>query len=102
MLDETLVVFLTDFGRTPKVNKNGGRDHYPNVYSLALAGGGIRGGQVHGASNKRGTEPAANACSPADIHATAFRAMGINPRTELHDSLGRPFQLCDGNVLPLF
>ena len=102
MLEETLVVFLTDFGRTPKVNGNGGRDHYPNVYSLAYAGGGIQGGQVYGASNKKGTEPAAGACSPADIHATAFRAMGIDPRTELHDQLDRPFQLCDGNPLPLF
>ena len=102
MLEETLVVFLTDFGRTPKVNGNGGRDHYPNVYSLAYAGGGIQGGQVYGASNKKGTEPAAGACSPADIHATAFSAMGIDPRTELHDQLDRPFQLCDGNPLPLF
>ena len=102
MLEETLLVFLTDFGRTPKVNGNGGRDHYPNVYSLAFAGGGIQGGQVYGASNRKGTEPAAGACSPADIHATAFKAMGIDPTTELHDLLDRPFQLCDGNPLPLF
>ena len=102
MLDETLLVFLTDFGRTPKVNGNGGRDHYPNVYSLALAGGGIQGEQVYGASDRKGTEPSAGACSPADIHATAFKAMGIDPFTELHDVLDRPFQLCDGNPLPLF
>ena len=102
MLEETLLVFLTDFGRTPKINKNGGRDHFPNVYSLAFAGGGIQGGQVYGTSNRKGTEPAAGACSPADIHATAFKAMGIDPLTELHDALDRPFQLCDGNPLPLF
>ena len=102
MLDETLVVFLTDFGRTPKINKNGGRDHHPGVYSLALAGGGIRGGQVYGSSDRKGAEPASNACSPADIHATVFKAMGIDPRTELHDVLGRPFQICDGQPLPLF
>jgi uncharacterized protein (DUF1501 family) len=102
MLDETLVVFLTDFGRTPKINKNGGRDHHPGVYSLALAGGGIRGGQVYGSSDRKGAEPASNACSPADIHATVFKAMGIDHRTELHDVLGRPFQICDGQPLPLF
>ena len=102
MLDETLVVFLTDFGRTPKINKNGGRDHHPGVYSLALAGGGIRGGQIYGSSDRKGAEPASNACSPADIHATVFKAMGIDPRTELHDVLGRPFQICDGQPLPLF
>ena len=102
MLDETLVVFLTDFGRTPKINKNGGRDHHPGVYSLALAGGGIRGGQIYGSSARKGAEPASNACSPADIHATVFQAMGIDPRTELHDVLGRPFQICEGAPLPLF
>ena len=102
MLDETLVVFLTDFGRTPKINNNGGRDHHPGVYSLALAGGGIRGGQVYGSSDHKGAEPASNVCSPADIHATVFKAMGIDPRTELHDVLGRPFQICDGEPLPLF
>lgn len=102
MLDETVVVFLTDFGRTPKINSNGGRDHHPGVYSLALAGGGIRGGQVYGSSDHKGAEPASNVCSPADIHATVFKAMGIDPRTELHDVLGRPFQICKGDPLPLF
>ncbi len=102
MLDETLVVFLTDFGRTPKINNNGGRDHHPGVYSLALAGGGIRGGQVYGASDRKGAEPGSNPCSPADIHATAFKAMGIDPLTELTDPLGRPLKLCEGNPLPLF
>ncbi len=102
MLDETLVVFLTDFGRTPKIYKNGGRDHHPGVYSLALAVGGIRGGQVYGSSDRKGAEPASNARSPADIHTTVFKAMGIDHSTELHDVLGRPFQICDGQPLPLF
>jgi len=102
MLDETLVVLLTDFGRTPKVNGNGGRDHYPNVYSVFFAGGGIQGGRIHGASNVTGTAPASGACSPADLHATAYKAMGIDPRAELHDQLGRPFQICEGQPLPLF
>jgi uncharacterized protein (DUF1501 family) len=102
MLEETLVVVLTDFGRTPKINNNGGRDHYPAVYSQILAGGGIRGGQVYGSSDKDGTKPASNPCTPADFHATVYTAMGINPRTEQHDQLGRPFQICSGNPLPLF
>ncbi len=102
MLDETLVVFLTDFGRTPKINKNGGRDHHPGVYSVALAGGGIRGGQVYGSSDSRGAEPGSDPCSPADFHATIYQAMGIDHRAELHDQEGRPLRICDGEPLPLF
>jgi len=101
MLDETLVVFLTDFGRTPKINGNGGRDHHPGVYSLVLAGGGIRGGQVYGSSDAKGAEPGSDPCTPADVHATVYQAMGIDCGTELHDQLGRPFRICDGKPLPL-
>ncbi len=101
MLDETLVVFLTDFGRTPKINGNGGRDHHPGVYSVALAGGGIRGGQIYGASDSRGAEPDSDACSPADFHATVYAALGIDHKAVLHDKQGRPFNICDGEPLPL-
>ena len=101
MLDETLVVFLTDFGRTPKINGNGGRDHHPGVYSVALAGGGIRGGQVYGSSDSRGAEPGSDACSPADFHATVYAALGIDHKAVLHDQQGRPFNICDGEPLPL-
>jgi Protein of unknown function (DUF1501) len=71
-LDETLVAILTDFGRTPKINGAAGRDHYPSVYSVALAGGGISGGQVYGSSDRIGAYPRDNPCGPADIHATIF------------------------------
>jgi len=101
-LDETLVVFLTDFGRTPKVNRGAGRDHYPSVYSVALAGGGIRGGQVYGSSDSNGAFPRTQPCGPPDVHATVFHALGISPRAEIRDSLGRPFAVSDGQVLPLF
>ena len=101
LLEETLVVFLTDFGRTPKINNNGGRDHYPAVFSLALAGGGIQGGQVYGSSDTNGAHPASDACSPADFHATVYKAMGIDHHSELTDQLDRPFQICDGTPLPL-
>ena len=102
LLEETLVVFLTDFGRTPKINNNAGRDHYPAVYSMALAGGGIKGGQVYGSSDANGTKPKDNPCTPGDFHATALTAMGINPSVELTDQFDRPFQICNGSPLPLF
>jgi hypothetical protein len=101
-LDETLVVFLTDFGRTPRINGAAGRDHYPNVYSVALAGGGIQGGQIYGSSDANGAFPLTQPCGPADLHATIFESLGISPRAELRDMLGRPFPATDGQVLPLF
>lgn len=100
-LDETLVVWLTEFGRTPQVNRGAGRDHFPNCYSVAFAGGGIRGGQVYGRSNSIGFEPAEKACGPADLHATIFNALGIDPHMVLHDLAGRPHTLCDGRALPI-
>jgi hypothetical protein len=101
-LDETLVVMLTDFGRTPRINGAAGRDHYPSVYSIAFAGGGIQGGQVYGSSDDNGAFPKDLPCGPPDVHATIFQALGISPRTEIRDNLGRPFPVSDGEVLPLF
>ncbi|MCA9212192.1 MAG: DUF1501 domain-containing protein [Planctomycetales bacterium] len=100
-LEETLVAVLTDFGRTPRINGAAGRDHYPNVYSVVLAGGGIRGGQVYGSSDRNGAFPATSPCGPADIHATIFNAMGLSPQAIIHDNLGRPLPVSDGRVLPL-
>lgn len=100
-LDETLIVLLTDFGRTPHINTAAGRDHYPSVYSVALAGGGIRGGQVYGSSDNKGAFPKDRPCTPPDIHATIFHALGISPRAELRDMLNRPHPVSDGEVLPL-
>ncbi|MDA1013354.1 MAG: DUF1501 domain-containing protein [Planctomycetota bacterium] len=101
-LDDTLVVFLTDFGRTPRINGGAGRDHYPNAYSVVLAGGGIKGGQVYGSSDSNGAHPQSHACGPEDLHATIFQALGISPRAEIRDMLNRPFPVSDGKVLPLF
>ena len=100
-LDETLVAVLTDFGRTPRVNGGAGRDHYPNVYSVALAGGGIKGGQVYGSSDDNGAFPRDHPCGPPDVHATMFHCLGISPRAVIRDVLGRPFPVSDGNVLPI-
>jgi len=103
MLDETLVVSLTDFGRTPRVNGGAGRDHYPNCFSVIYAGGGIKGGQVYGRSDRIGAEPLDHPCRPADLHATIFHALGIDPESTIEDPLGRPISLTDGGrMLPLF
>lgn len=101
MLDETLVVVLTEFGRTPKINGGAGRDHYPSVYSVAMAGGGIRGGQVYGSSDTLGAFPRNSPCTPADLHATIFHALGISPSATIRDRLDRPFPVSDGKPLPL-
>jgi uncharacterized protein (DUF1501 family) len=101
-LDETLVVVLGDFGRTPKINRNAGRDHYPYAYAVALAGGGIRGGQVYGSSDRQGAFPHTFPCGPNDLHATVFHALGISREAVLYDRLGRPHPLTDGRPLPLF
>ena len=99
LLDDTLIVNTGEFGRTPVINKGAGRDHWPNVYSTVLAGGGIRGGYVHGASDKKGSEVALHPVGPADILATLWTQLGISPSTELHDRLNRPMVLSEGRVI---
>lgn len=100
-LDETLVVFLTEFGRTPQIQGTG-RNHYPFCYSVALAGGGVRGGQVYGSSDRIGATPRDQPCGPHDLHATIFQALGIPLDAALPDFAGRSFPLTDGRPLPLF
>ncbi len=102
MLDDTLVVWLTEFGRTPRINGGAGRDHYPNCYTVALAGAGIAGGMVYGSSDKHGAFPDEDGCGPADLHATIFHAMGIEPHFEIYDGDSRPLPACDGEVLGLY
>jgi uncharacterized protein (DUF1501 family) len=100
LLDQTLVVWLTEFGRTPKC-AGAGRDHYPFCYSAALAGGGIRGGQVYGSSDRQGAFPRDLPCGPNDLHATIFHALGIPLDSHLTDFQGRPQAITDGTPLPL-
>jgi hypothetical protein len=101
LLDETLVVFLTEFGRTPKINKEGGRDHWGAAGSLFLAGGGVRGGQVIGGTDKQAAYPSTVAHGPWDVAASIYHALGIDPETLLHDRLGRPLPvLPEGRVIP--
>ncbi len=99
MLDETLVVWLGEFGRTPRHNGNGGRDHWGSVFSMALAGGGVRGGVVHGSSDRIGAYPRDGQVHPADLHATIFHLLGIDPHTEVFDTQNRPVAISRGSVL---
>ena len=91
LFERTLVVVMGEFGRTPKINANAGRDHWNFCYSLMLAGGGVKGGFVYGASDKIGARPNANPTTPADVIATIYQALGIPPDTELRDRLDRPY-----------
>jgi uncharacterized protein (DUF1501 family) len=93
LLERTVVAMMGEFGRSPKVNGNAGRDHWNFCYSLLLAGGGFQGGFVYGASDKIGALPSRNPVTPGDIIATLYTCLGIDPNLELTDRLGRPFAL---------
>jgi hypothetical protein len=99
LLDETLVVWVGEFGRTPKVNPAGGRDHWGRVFPAVLAGGGVSGSQVLGASDRIGAEPADGRVRPEELTATIFHALGIAPDTEIRDPLGRPHPISRGSVI---
>jgi hypothetical protein len=100
LLDSTLVLWMGDFGRTPIINKDAGRDHWPQCFTMVLAGGGIRGGQVIGSSDKTGAYPATRPVTPADIHATVFAALGYDPHGITYQTVdGRPTLLSDGEVI---
>src|SRR5262249_36598846 len=99
LLDDTLVMCIAEFGRTPKFNNRGGRDHWGHVFSVAVAGGGVKGGMVHGASDAQGARPKDGRVSAADITATALHCLGISPDAEIHDNLGRPIPASRGKVI---
>jgi hypothetical protein len=99
LLDETLVVCLAEFGRTPKINAAAGRDHWAPCFSVLLAGAGIRGGQVYGASDRLAAYPTDKPVSPADLAATIFSSLGLDPHTEIRDRVGRPYAVSTGQPL---
>jgi len=99
MLDETLVVVLGEFGRTAKVNPTAGRDHWAGCYSALMAGGGIQGGRVHGASDRTATAPQEDPVGPWDIAATIYHLMGVDPTAEYLDLQNRPLQASRGEVI---
>jgi hypothetical protein len=99
LLDSTLLVILAEFGRTPRINRSAGRDHWPDCFSIVMAGGGVRGGAVHGASDKLAAYPALDPVTPGDLAATFFWRFGLDPTAEIRDLTGRPYRLADGEPL---
>lgn len=98
-LDDTLVMCLSEFGRTPKFNGRAGRDHWGHVFSVALAGGGVKGGRVYGASDKSGAHPKDGRVAPQDLTATALHCLGVEPDAEISDALSRPLPASRGQVI---
>jgi uncharacterized protein (DUF1501 family) len=96
LLSETLIVVTSEMGRTPKINGNAGRDHWTNCYGSLLAGAGIRGGTVYGASDAQAAWVADNPVRPADLLATVYRSLGIDPATRVPDHTGRPVEIAQG------
>ena len=96
LLKRTLVMISSEFGRTPKINKDAGRDHWPKVFSVVLAGGGIKGGYIHGASNATATEPERDAVGPEDLATTVYHQLGIVADKELMAPGNRPIEIVDG------
>jgi uncharacterized protein (DUF1501 family) len=99
LLDSTMVLMLGEFGRTPKVNKDAGRDHWPHAMSVLMAGAGIPRGQVIGATDAKGYYAAENVYRPEDFAASLYTKMGINPTQVLHTNTGRPIQLVNNGRL---
>jgi hypothetical protein len=99
LLDSTLVVWMGEFGRSPRINPAGGREHWGHVFSVALAGGGVRGGQVLGSSDAVGGQPREGRLQPQDLTATIFHCLGHSPYTEIHDAFGRPLAISRGEVI---
>ncbi|MDP7017404.1 MAG: DUF1501 domain-containing protein [Pirellulaceae bacterium] len=99
MLDDTLVVVTGEFGRTPKMNKNAGRDHWSPCYSIALAGGGVQGGQVYGASDRQAAYVQESPVRPEDVGATVLHAFGLAPETAVYDLSNRPVRASKGQPI---
>ena len=97
---DTLVVIATEFGRTPKINQNAGRDHHPGAFSALLAGGGIRGGQVYGTTDENAQYVEDQAVTPQDLNATIAKALGLPFEEEFFSPDGRPFKIAhDGQPI---
>jgi hypothetical protein len=95
----TVVMWMGEFGRTPRINQGGGRDHWARCWSIVLGGGAINGGQVYGATSADGTDVAKDACTLGDVFATLYKGLGVDPATKIRDNLGRPLEIADGKPL---
>ena len=101
LLDQTLIVWMGEFGRTPKINESAGRDHYPNAWSTVLAGGGLKGGQVIGNTGDDGMEVRDRPVSVPDLLATVIKGLGLDPSTQNVSENGRPIRLVDNKARPI-
>ncbi len=99
LLDSTLVVWVGEFGRTPRINDKAGRDHWPQCYPAIVAGGGVRRGFVFGASDRLGAYPSIDPVRPEDLSATMFHLLGLDPATEVRDTLNRPLPISPGRPM---
>jgi hypothetical protein len=99
LLESTTIVWLGEFGRTPKINAAAGRDHFPNAWTCAFAGGGIRGGQAYGKTTPDGMEVAENPVQVGDVLATLSSAVGVDPATQNISELGRPIRIAEGKAI---
>jgi hypothetical protein len=99
LLDETLVVWAGEFGRSPRINSMAGRDHWPLCYTVLLAGGGVRRGHVHGVSDRYGAYPSQDPVRPEDLAATMYHLLGLDPHVEVRDAVNRPLPISCGSVL---
>src|SRR5262249_1261404 len=98
LLERTLVIWMGEFGRTPRVNKDAGRDHYPQAFGVALAGSGVRGGRVVGATDKAGVEAVGRPVSVQGLFCTFCQALGIDPRAENQSDVGRPLKIVEAGA----
>jgi hypothetical protein len=101
MWKNTVVVWMGEFGRTPRINQNAGRDHWARCWSVVVGGGGIKGGTVYGETNKDGTEVVSSRCSVGDLFATLYKGLGIDPDLQIRDAIGRPHHISGENGKPI-
>jgi uncharacterized protein (DUF1501 family) len=101
MWKNTVVLWMGEFGRTPRINQNAGRDHWARCWSIALGGGAMKAGVAHGATDANGTSVSRDPTSVGDVFATVYKALGIDPTTQIRDSIGRPFSIAGESGKPI-
>ena len=99
LMKNTVVLWMGEFGRTPRINQNGGRDHWARCWSVVVGGGAIKGGQIYGATSDDGMDVKDKPCSIGDLYATIFKGLGLDPATQIRDNIGRPLAIADGKPL---
>jgi uncharacterized protein (DUF1501 family) len=101
MWKNTVLVWMGEFGRTPKINQNAGRDHWARCWSVVVGGGGIKGGMAYGSTSKDGMDVVDNPCSVSDLFATLYKSLGIDPDTKIRNALGRPITISGKDGKPI-